>query len=320
MRIVLTTWILGLTFTLSGQVNKFQPNWEIGTQKVLTSSSVEREYENGNLISDTTIYNVGTLMVVEEYKTHYIVEVTYENQALRVVKDLYEKLDKKLTQYRNLELTISTAKDSADIELVNWEESKEFMITSINQMERILSKKAPEVKVFAELLLPPFREVFSSKDNVEAYMLAQIGFMLVPYQNAYETDKPIIETESTENPFNPMLDVSATTTTRLLSFDDVSGTCLFQQEIELDLDEFMKVMQGMMLSISKSFGADKENNAEKAEGINDFEMDIVDTQIIHFNTASSWLEKVISSRILTSTSPKDGTLRKKEVVVTTVVS
>ncbi len=319
MRIMILVLLSAVCGTLGAQTYEFKPNWEKGTEKVLSMVQVEREYENDELISDTTIYNEATVRVIDESITDYTLEVIYENQALRTSIELYDKMGEELKDYKDLKLLFSLNKETAETELLNWEETQEFMNGSFDQITSVLEKKVPEMAPMAGFIFMPLKEIFESKENVEAYMLDNIGFILLPFQYEFELGESITTTDSQENPFNPMQEISATTIVTLKSVDGASGECVIDQEVQLDLSQFIEMMKGMMKSMAESFGADEETTAKKMEEMNDFEMDMTNLQTVYFNSKSTWVEKAISTALVTGTDPKDGTKTRKEVVNTTTL-
>lgn len=305
--------------TIAAQTHEFKPKWDKGTEKVLSMVQVEREYENDELISDTTVYNEAIVRVIDESKSEYTLEVTYENQALRASIELYDKMGEELKDYRDLKLLFSLNKETAETELLNWEETQEFMNESFDQMTSVLEKKTPEMAPYVGLIFMPIKEIFKSKENVEAYMLDNIGFILVPFQHQFRLNEAISTTDSQESPFNPMQELSATTIVTLKSFDKSSGDCVIELEVQLDLSQFIEMMKEMMKSMAESLGADEKSTEEKVEEMNEFEMDVTDIQTIYFNSNSTWVERAVSTGLVTGTNPRDRTRTKKEIVSTTTL-
>lgn len=320
MRPILLALLLGICFSSTAQeVHTFKPQWEKGTEKVLTMAQVERDYENDALISDTTIYNEATIRVVDVSATHYRLEVTYENQALRAATVLYDRMGEELKEYRDLVLVLSLDKHTAEAELLNWKEAQKFMDGSIEQITRVLKKKTPEMAPMAKLVFLPIQEIFKSQENVEAYMLDNIGYMLLPFQHAFQLNEPLISTNSQANPFSPMQEIASTTIVTLKSMDVATGQCVIEQELQLDLSPFIEMMKAMMKSMAGAAGANEQVTNAKAEEMNDFELGMTQVKSIYYNAQSTWVEKVVTTGLVTGTDPKDGTRTRKEIVSTTTV-
>jgi len=319
MRLIILTFLLGANLIVLAQTHAFKPQWKPGMEKVLSISQIEREYENDELISDTTIYNDAIVRVIDESKSDYTLEVIYENQVLRAAMELYDRMDEELTDYKELKLLFSLNKETAETELLNWEETRKFMDQSIDQISSVLEAKAPEMSSLVGLVFSPIKEIFKSKENVEAYMLEHVGFILIPFQHEFRLNEAVRTTDSQENPFNPAEEISATTVVTLKSIDQASGAYVFNREVELDLSQFIEMMKELIKGMAESFGVDEDSAATKADEMSDFEMDVTNIQVIHFNAKSTWVEKAVSTGLVTATNPKDGTRTKKEVTVTTIL-
>lgn len=297
----------------------FKPQWKQGEVKKITITQVEREYEDDKLISDTTVYNDARIEVLKANKDSYTLEILMENQALRAAKEFYDKLGDELQDYRDLKLIYSVNKETAESELQNWEDAQEFMNNSFEQISSVLENKAPEVAPYIEMVFMPLKEIFKSRENIEAYMEDNIGYILTPFNKDFEIGQTISTTETGENPFNPMQEISVTTRLTLESVNKEENTCKINQEVEFDLSEFIEMMKGMMQKMSESFGANDSITAEKSKEMDEFEMDIENLQEITFNYQTTWVTKVVGTGVVTGTDPKKGIKTKKEIITTTEI-
>lgn len=319
MKRIFTISLLVISTLGFSQDYNFKPQWNKGDVKKIKITQVEREYEDQNLISDTTIYNEARIKVLKVSKDDYTLEILFENQALRVAIEFYDKLGEELKDYKDLRLIYSVDKESAESELLNWKDAQKFMNNSFEQITSVLEDKSPDVAPFIGMVFMPLKEVFKSKESIEAYMETNIGYILTPFNQNFRVGETITKTESQENPFNSMQEISATTLLTLESVNKESKTCRINQEVELDLTEFIEMMKGMMQKMAKSFGENDSITAEKNKEMDEFEMDIENLQVITFNYETSWVEKVVSTGKVTGTDPKKGIKTKKEVITTTIV-
>ena len=319
MKKIITVAFIAISTLSFGQDYNFKPLWNKGDVKKITIEQVEREYEDGKLISDTTIYNEARIEVLKDNKDSYTLEVLMENQALRAAISFYDKLGEELTDYKDLKLIYSVNKETAESELLNWKEAQKFMNESFGQITTVLEDKSPDMAPLVRLIFMPLEEMFKSKENIEAYMETNIGYILTPFNQDFKVGETITKTESGENPFNPMQEISTTTLLTLESVDKKSKSCIINEEEELDLSEFIEMMKGMMLQMSKSFGANDSITAVKSKEMDDFEMDIENIKVITFNYETSWVEKVVGTGIVTGTDPKKGVKTKKEIIATTII-
>lgn len=300
-----------------GQDYNFKPQWNKGDVKEVTVSQVEKEFEDGKLISDTVTYNEARIEVLKVTETDYTLEILLENQALRSAIEFYDKLGEELKDYKDLRLIYNVNKHTAESELQNWEDAQVFMNNSFEQITAVLENKAPEVAPYMGMIFMPIKEVFKSKENIEAYMADNIGYILTPFNKNFKIGQTITTTETSENPFNPMQEISATTLLTLESVDTKLKTCTINQEVELDLTEFIEMMKGMMENMSQSLGANDSIAAKKSKEIDEFEMDIENLQVLTFDYETTWVTKVVGTGIISGTDPKKGIKKRKEVITTT---
>jgi len=319
MRRLITLTLLCLSTLSFGQDYNFKPKWNKGDTKLIAITQVEKEYEDDKLISDTTIYNEASLKVINDNKDNYTLEIHFENQALRAAKELYDKLGEELKDYQDLKLIYSVNKETTKSELLNWKESQKFMYESFEQITKVLEEKSPDVAPFVDMLFMPLKEIFKSKENVEEYMEINIGYILTPFNKNFKIRETIKETETQENPFNPMQEISAITLLTLESVNEKSKTCTINKEVELDLSEFIEMMKGMMQNMAKSFGANDSIATAKSKEMDEFEIDITNLQIITFDYESTWVTKVVGTGTVTGTDPKKGIKTKKEVITTSIL-
>jgi len=319
MKRIFTISLLIVSTLGFSQDYNFKPKWNKGDVKQVTITQVEKEYKDGKLISDTTIYNEARVNVLKDNKDDYTLEILLENQALRAAIEFYDKLGEELKDYKDLKLIYSVNKETAEPELQNWEDAQKFMNNSFEQISSVLENKAPDAAPFIGMVFMPLKEIFKSKENIEAYMEDNIGYILTPFNKNFKVRETITKTETGENPFNPMQEISTTTLLTLESVNKEAKTCMIKQEVELDLTEFIEMMKGMMQNMAESFGANDSITAEKSKEMDEFEMDIENLQVITFDYQTTWVTKVVSTGIVSGTDPKKGIKTKKEIITTTEI-
>lgn len=140
----------------------------------------------------------------------------------------------------------SVHKETAESELLNWEDAQKFMNKSFDQIFNVMNDKAPDVAPYIEFALMPISEIFNSKENIEAYMEDNFGYILTPFNKNFKVGETISSVEKGENPFNPFQEVSATTLVTLATVHPESKMCIINHEIELDLADFIEMMNEMM--------------------------------------------------------------------------
>ena len=297
----------------------FKPLWKKGEQKKISITQVEEEFEDGELISSETTYNDASIKVVKDNKDTYTLEILMENQALKAAIELYDKLGDELTDGKDLKLLYSVNKETAEAELLNWKEAQKFMHNSIDQITAILDEKVPDIAPFMGMVFLPIKEIYKSKENIEASMEENIGFILTPFNKDFKLGEPISTTEVGDNPFNPMSEMSFTTNLTLKSVDEANKICTLQQEIEFDLSAFNQMIKDMMLKMTEAFGVDDSARAKQKKDLEDFKMDIETKEVLSFNYQSTWVNKVVNTYTISGKDPKSGLETRKEVKTTVEV-
>jgi len=317
-KIITVALILFSTLSFSQEYN-FKPKWNKGDVKQISVNTVEKEYEDGKLISDTTHYNEARIKVLKDNKEDYILEILLENQALKTAQLFYDKLGEELKDYRDLKLIYSINKKTAESDLLNWKEAQKFMTESFGQISTVIEKKVPDMASIIKFTFLPIEITFESKEGIEGYMQTNIGYILTPFNQNFKLGETITTAESANNPFNQMQEVSATNLLTLESVDEQTKTCIINEKLELDLSQFIEMMKGMMQQMSKSSGVNDSTITEKSKEMDDFDFEFNNFKVITFNYETSWVEKVVNTGTVLSTRPKDGVKTKKEVIATIIV-
>ena len=318
MKSLLFPLFLLTSILVQSQVYEFKPIWKVGEQKTINITHHTQEFENDTLITDSTSANEIKIEVIKENKEAFIIKLSLENQALQSAVSFYHKIGEELTEYHDLQLIASINKETAEAELINWEEAQTFMFKSFDAISDKLDEKVPEKAAFASFLFMPLKEVFKDKKNISDYMLENIHFMLSPFNQEFNLNQTITKVETEKNPFNPMQEINATTKLTLMEVNEDTNSALIKQEVFLDLSEFLEMIKGMMQKMAQTFGANDSIVGEKSNEIDEIEMDITNEMEIIFNMQSTWVSKAIRNAIVTSTDPKDG-LKSRTVVKTTYV-
>jgi len=315
-------YLLALTFLtcsyclVLGQTEyKFSPKWKVGDKRTAVKEQRETEYIGGELVEDTTIYLDVTMIVLKENKDNFILQVIYENVALRAAINFYDKLGDELTDYQNLELKYRIDKQTGNADLDNWKEAQQFMNESLDQINSILEEKVPDMVGFAQLAFAPIEEMFKSKENIEAYMSGGIEYLLFPYDKTFVLGDTLSITEMCANPFNPMDSINLTTMTYLTNVDELKNTCNINSTQIFDLTGFKEMMKSMMGKMTESYGAADSTRNKAAKEIDSIELDITDLTVITFDYGTSWPIKVVQTRKVYANDPKG---KREKTVLNTV--
>ena len=303
------------------KVYNLKPTWKVGDKKHVQISFDEKEYLNDSLISDTLYFNEADIKVISETKSHYKLSVKFENQIWKTAALFYDKLGEDLPEYRNLDLRYKIDKKTGEATLLNWKEAKSFIDNGFKQMEKLIQKKdTTGVGVdILDLAFGPVKSMLKDKEGVEGYMMSNVDYFISVYNHDFELGKRITTVDSTENPFNPRETISQKTSYTLKSINKKKHF-LIEEEVELDLTQFMSMMKEMMKSMGKSFGASDSSLTEKEKELEDFSMDMENKTNVYYNKKSGWVEKVIRTGAVVANDPVKKSRTKKGVVVTFLIT
>lgn len=293
----------------------FTPKWKVGEKKTVTIAQHETEYKKGKLVEDTTRYLGAALNVLEESPDDYTLEILYENVALRVAIDFFERIADELKGYKNLQLKYRVNKKTGKTELINWKEAQTFINKSFDQINVLLEKKVPDVAEYAKLAFTPITEMFESKENIEAYVNSEIGFLIFPYGKKFVTGDTLRITQACTNPFSPTETIDQTTLSYLSNINESKGQCDINSSEIYDLGTFKEMMKSMMVKMSKTFGASESDRDKAAKEIDSIDFDVSNETTITFDYNSSWPVKVMRTGKVVAADPRG---RSEKVVVTTV--
>lgn len=318
MRHLLTFSFLTFFVLASAQTYTFKPTWNVGDVKTIETAETTKSYKDGELLSDTTINHTATLKVVKDDGDAYIVEITRENVALKQVMKAFDDLGEELDDFQNLKLVYRIAKDTSGWELTNWEEVRDFVADNLKQIKDLVIDKDDSAEAMVEMIFKPIEDMFSSKENIEAYMANEIEFLTIPFQRTYEFQKTYATTHSEDNPFQPGQEITAMEKLTLEKVNKSNDTYEFTQEVILDLREFNKMMKAMIKSMAESMGVDANSAEAKNAEIDNMGMDMTNMRTVNFNKKTSWVTQSVVKAEVTVSMPQKGTNKTEITTVTTV--
>lgn len=298
----------------------FTPQWKMGDVKEVSITQVEREYENDELISDSSHTNSARIEVLKLKKDIYTLEILLENQALKLAIQLHENIQEELPEYKDLKLIYTVNKNTAEATLQNWKEVQSFMTESFTEVQALLEEKNPESAFMLDFVFMPLKDAFSSKENTEAYMEDYINYLLIPYNKSFTVGDTLVQTESVQNPFNPREEVASTSYLSLQEVNESNKTCVIVGEEIIDLSEFLTMMKAMMTKFATSAGASDSITEKKLKEIDNMQMEIKKLKEVNFDYTSTWVTKIVQRGVVEAMDPKKGIRKRKEVITTTVVS
>lgn len=291
MRRLITIALLAVSTISVGQDYNFKPKWKKGDVKEISTSQVEKSFEDDNLISENTTTYEATVKVVNENNEAYTLEVYMENQALRLTTEYYEEIASKLENLSDLKLVYSVHKETGVSELMNWKEAQEFMNGSVDRITNVFEEEAPDEIPVLEMVLGSTKNIFESKESIEEYFENQLGYILLPFCNDFTISKTISKTEKKASFLKSEKEILFTTNITLASIDKKTNTAIIVKEVEHDLSEVIIERKSRMKEIFEPYGL----SDKKLQEIDNLDMSIENKQLISFNTKTTWVTKVVKT-------------------------
>ena len=237
----------------------FTPKWKEGDTRIASVSQLTREYENGELVSDTTIYNQVRLKVIKEESDSYTLEVKVENQVVQSIVSTYDGLENDLKKFKDITLVYSVDKKAGEQELTNEREIRE----DFKQFIKILDRE-PEVVSSADII--PFRMdialgEYGSLEKLEAYIDPYVNYLFLPFDKELSIGDTLHTTDLQDNPYD-VQQASAVTKYTLTDIDKRSRICQISQVSELNIDGYVENLKNLLQAMVESAGGKLENDIE----------------------------------------------------------
>lgn len=288
-RFVLPLFLLFfISCNLIAQDFNFKPNWKVGTEKKIIRTSTEKKYEADSLVESFEMTDVTFVKVVSETKDTYQLEILKENLAILSVKEFYDEIEEKLPKYKYIKLLYELNKSTGEYKLLNWQEAKDFVDETLNEIEKVLEGTDYEgMGGLVSLVVSPN---YSSEELTIEHIKNELGYIFIPFAQKYTLGDTVSTTSSGANPFNPMQEMSISIHTLLQEVEN--DTAIFNRSIEMDMSEVIEMIKSMMLGMANSLDISEEKKQEKLKEIESIKMEMNSNQIIHFDISSNWVTKV----------------------------
>ena len=301
-----------------GQTYNFQPEWKKGQKKKIEIIRTEKDFVNDELESEATYSSEASIHVLNVTDEKIKLEILFENIALQKIVDFYDRLGEEMGEYRTLKLIYEVDKKTLEADLINWEESKEFMDKSYEKIRTIFEEKVPDMAPMLGLVLGPLQRGFNNKENMEEYMQPRIEYLFSPFHKDFRVQETIAITESADNPFSPGKKTTSVTKFTLQQLDKASQTCEIEKVIEIDLTEYREMMRSLMESFSSAFEASDSTKNAMGKEIDELEFDMGNQQLISFDYNSTWVTKVVTKVTVLGTVPGEGKKRSEIISEATI--
>ncbi len=313
---ILILFLSFFSLSIFAQTHQFVPNWKKGETKTMTRILIEQDYIEGELNKEESDTATAVFTILADSKESVTMQILQANLAMASAREMSENIEEALPEYAQLPVIIKVDKKTGERTLENWEEHKKMYEEGIGKIGEILVKEDPDVAGYLDLMLTPFESLYESEESLLGSIETEYGFLFIPFSHEYTIGKTIEIEESTENPLNPSMQIGSLTKLKLESLDEKSGMAKIEQEVILDMSEFVKMIKGLMMSMGETMGVEDSTMEKQKKEMEEFSMDMTNVQTIEYNTKSSWPEKVSVLARLEGYDPKEG---KRLTLITSVI-
>lgn len=308
-------FLLFFTFSLGAQNLSFQPKWKVGDRKKVQIEEKTTKYEEGALVEDTIQYNEAEIKVQKETDKAFILQVKYENQALKMVQKFYDKLGaSESAKYKDIKLKFSVDKKTGKCTLLEWQKAQKIFLDGLDEMEALVASKSDSLAGFVSLAFMPLKMAFKDQTATEGYFGEFIAFILVPYESEWQKGQKITKEDTIDNPFKPGDKLTATHHYELISSQKKLHE--LRKDTDMDFEQFMVTLKTMMKSMMAGFGLDSVKVEEAMKEFDAMKMEMTENMVITYNEKSGWVEKSVKTGSFNMFDPRS----KKESSGTVVIT
>jgi hypothetical protein len=256
--------------------------WNNGENKVFQITHTKEKYFKGSPKSKAEVKYEVHLKITDSTSEGFVIEWTYKNFKSAEVEDSLTGSMNEIMEGLTIKYKIDDV--GAFSELLNWEEVRDYAFKSIDK----IAKAKPNGITFNNALKQT-KNMFQSRENIEAVLIKEIQLLHTPYGVEYNLKGDIIETE----------------------LPNISGGKPFPAKITIKLNEinikenYCKVSLIQIIDkgkagaiiidfIKKMTLADSQKNMMKNKRIE--QMEISDVNEFTYSISSGWIVKLLYQR------------------------
>lgn len=293
-------------FNVRGQEHfVFKPKWNIGEQKKIVTTNIETTVKDGEVISIDTIVLPSSIKVDRVDADYYYITRTYENIVMRTVVKEMESLGGVWPKAGSLTLQYSINKQTGVADLINWNETKDFIESQLVQLVSYASSKYPDAEDFLKLSIESVMSLLKDKPAVQSYFNDELTYFLAPFQESLSLKDTVYKYEKMPNPMyaDDSIDVKWKGYIK-----EIKGNNLVEINFdsEVDVKQLLSGIKQAMMDMFVNMGLSKKDMEEGLKEFNQLEASFTDKTRVIFNTTSNWPLKIVTTNII-STSGKGDT-------------
>lgn len=325
--------ILTIIFSFQGyaQSYNFEPNWKVGDQFIVNSSTEEKNWETDSLVYEETTEMDSKIKVLNSSNENYKIQLVYKNFILNSYEKIYDQVDENQKTTKVLKLIYEVSKDGQSYNLINWEKARDVVFGINDDMIDKVSDQADQKNDKENLkeIMNPLLEMMNTKEAMESYFKTEIEGFISPYKCNFQVNDTLKIIEKEANPMGRKGD------SLKVEFESwVNGLNKKSNQINLeinegwDMEDFikgMKVIMSKMMSskyrIKDDMTAEEKAKIEKknADDLIEIESILFDIKINHkinYNYKSTYVNTYSAESSILSEGRGKKEKRWKKLTVT----
>jgi hypothetical protein len=250
--------LMSLPTTANGQDLLLMPKWKKGDLRTLYITENSRTTTNGEVAEEGNESLVAKARVADVQPERYMLNIEYRNEVLYQARRLSDKLGSDLDPWKNVLLRYTVDRSTGEMALFNWEEVRDAMHASFEQIKRSLRRNDPEVGTVVEALFGPLMEVYADKEMLVAQFSDQIEFIAFAFGKPLSMGTPLELVDRSPSPFREGDTLTSTIHVHLDGLDRDAGLATVRAEEVVDPE----LLKAFMADLTAQFAADLTKDSE----------------------------------------------------------
>ena len=291
MRITIVSLLfLFISVTAFSQSKKhtYTPIWKKGDVREVLFVTTEKEMENDTITLDSISYLDAKIKVLEANKTDYLLKITMTDIAMESTIDIYKTLGKGVPPIEDVKILCRIDRKTGEKRITNWKKIQEFAYQNIDNIIGLVGEEDAELSDAIRMIFQPIKDLYSSREAVEALFLSQFEFLFMPLHKPINTKDIYSVKIEEENPFSPTETMTSETQYIIEEINKSNRIAKIRSEKIIDLSGFIEMVKSLMHTMGESLGADEEAIEENNKEFDDFDIEMKNHQYVNYNYKTGW--------------------------------
>jgi hypothetical protein len=291
------TLLMSLPATAHGQDLMLMPKWKKGDLRTLYITEISRTTTDGEVAEERNESLVAKARVADVQSERYMLNIEYRNEVLYQARRLSDNLGSDLDPWKNVLLRYTVDRSTGEMALFNWEEVRDAMHASFEQIKRSLRKNDPEVGTVVETLFGPLMEVYADKDMLIAQFSDEVEFIAFPFGKPLTMGTPLELVDRSPSLYREGDTLTSTVRIHLDGMDRDAGLATVRAEEVVDAELFKAYMTDVAAQFAGGLTKDSEGmiltEKEIKQHMANAVMTMESEMMITVDLATTWPKRMV---------------------------